>query len=118
MAIPGCRTQPLLMMAILNNHMKESGTYILSLHGQKRSNIRLSRSGLKEVCLTPQTLKIMISQQQHSNWGWKNAPYPYRTYDAIPLARGILPRNNKTDRYNITDHMQEENAWLLVPRGI
>ena len=45
-------------------------------------------------------LKTSISQQPHSSLRWRNAPYPSRTYTAIPLARGILPRHNKTGRPN------------------
>ena len=47
-----------------------------------------------------QTLKTSISQQPQSNLGWRNAPYPSGTYAAIPRARGILPRQNKTGRPN------------------
>ena len=32
-----------------------------------------------------------ISQQLHSNLGWRNAPYSPRTHATIPRARGILP---------------------------
>ena len=46
--------------------------------------------------LTPQTIKTSISQQPHSNLGWRNAPYPSRMYAAIPRAWGFLPRHNKT----------------------
>ena len=41
----------------------------------------------------------MISQQPHSNLGWRNAPYSY-TYAAISRARDILTRRNKTGRPN------------------
>ena len=53
-----------------------------------------------KVLSAPQTLKNSISQQPHSNLGWQNAPYPSRTYAAIPRAWGVLPRHNKTRRPN------------------
>ena len=50
--------------------------------------------------LKPQTLTTRISQQRHSNFGWRNPPYLSRTYAAIPRTWGSLPWHNKTGRPN------------------
>ena len=92
MMMCGCRTQPLLMMAIDIAHKQESGTHILMLVNSQKSGYLGQGRGTDwthEFCLVLQTLKTIISQQPHSNLGWWNAPYPSRTYTAIARARGI-----------------------------
>ena len=84
---------------------RTSSACTAAIEVSKQSKIQSSRFGVavkttQRFCLTPQTLKTSISQQPHSNLGWRNAPYPSRTYAAIPRALGILPRHNKTGQPN------------------
>ena len=64
---------------------------------------------LARIAVNPKYIKVRsrtinhkngISQQLHSNFDLRNAPYPSRTYAAIPPARGILLRYNETERPN------------------
>ena len=73
-------------------------------HCRLKSGPPLMRGG-------PQTLKTCISQQPHSNLGWRNAPQPSLTYAAIPWAGGILPRHNKTGRPKPGNRTSD--TWLI-----
>ena len=79
------------MMAIQISHKQQRGTNILNLHGSHWNEVEgeynqdydslqvmqledWTHKGSVWDCLTPHTLKTSISQQPHSNLGWRNAP--------------------------------------------
>ena len=111
MTVRGSRTQPFLMIAIQVTH--KTGTrhahLLPAIDVNKQSYIRPSRWGLQY--RAPHTLNTIISQQPHSNLGWRNAPYPSHTYAPIPCARGIPSQHNNTGWRNLGT--SNSDIWCL-----